>query len=304
MPLFAKLKNMAMFKLLCGFLLTYIFFSCGSPDEKLSEKVANETTTAATAPLSLEPFADSIVRLDKYTPENMEKLGYYFQKLVPVDSTLADSAAVLFLNFAWSIADTVNQKLFKDPTDYMDLVYEGGNPPTEKQKAFQQGLKKNHLDLRGDGEGGVIAILDYDWIKSVIKPKTSSAFDDYLSLLAAEQSEPTLQDAALAIGMKELVSRSLLSERLEMQQLPATIAFNMKKNSKFYIDLLRVGSDNTPSLDDEKKLTLTPEFKQGYDYVMATYPTSKTAEKIKEWLAILKAKNRKKIEEIRTAMYQ
>ena len=69
------------------------------------------------------------------------------------------------------------------------------------------------------------------------------------------------------------------------------------------MDVLRLGSDNTPSLEDETNFTLAPEFKQGYDYVLATYPSSKTAEKIKEWLALLKAKNRKKIDEIRTAMY-
>ena len=149
----------------------------------------------------------------------------------------------------------------------------------------------------------MVAILDYEWINSIIKPKSSSAFDDYLSLLAAEQSEPTLQDAGLAVEMKELISRSLLSERIETQPLPQTIASNVKQNSKFYLDVLMLGSDNTPSLEDETKLTLTPEFKQGYDYVLANYPSSKTAEKIKEWLAILKAKNRKKVEEIRSAMY-
>ena len=297
-------ENIVMSRTIWGLVLFLFCAGCASSDEKVPENSKDNASTEVAVPLSLEPFADSIVRLDKYSPDNMEKLGYYYQRLVPFDTTLADSAAVLFLNFAWSIADTVNQTLFKDTTDYMDLVYEGGKPPTEKQKAFQQSLKKNHLDLRGNGEGDVIAILDYDWINGVIKPKTSSAFDDYLSLLAAEQSEPTLQDAGLAVEMKELISRSLLSERLETQQLPQTIASNVKQNSKFYIDVLMLGSDNTPSLEDETKLALTPEFKQGYDFVLTTFPSSKTAEKIKEWLIILKSKNRKKIDEIRKAMYQ
>jgi len=278
--------------------------ACNSSTDTAKENEQTKQQLSKTAPASLESFADSLVRLDKYEPENIEKAAYYFQQLVPSDSALADSAAVLFLNFAWSISDTTNQKLLKDTTDYMDLVYPGGNSPTEKQKAFQQSMKRNHLNIQGNGEGDVLAVLDYKWLNNILQPKTSSAVDDYLSLLATEETEPALQDAALAVEIKELISRLILTEALSAQQLPANFADNNRKKNKFYIDVLLLGSNNTPSLEEEASMKLTTEFKQGYDYLLAAYPASKAAEKLKEWLAILKAKDRKKIEEMRASAFQ
>lgn len=292
-----------MFKSLSILIVLVVCFSCNSSNEiKPTEEQAKQQTS--TQPVSLEDFADSLVRLDKYAGENIEQAANYFQNLVPADSVLADSAAVMFLNFAWAIVDTTNQKLWKDGTDLMDLVYSGGKAPSEEQKKIQQDFKKIHLNLQGNGEGDVITVLDYDWAMNILQRKTSGATDVYLSLLAAEETEPTLQDAGLAVEMKELVSRIILSEKLGEQKLPVTFANKLAWFNKFYIETICLGSDNTPSLDNEAKMTLNPAFKQGYDYLLASYPSSKAAQKINEWLAVVKAKDRKKLEQMKAVQYQ
>jgi hypothetical protein len=292
-----------MFKSLSIFIAVSVCFACNSSNEiESNEEQPKQETSVQSA--TLEDFADSLVRLDKYAADNIEKAANYFQTLVPADSVLADSAAVMFLNFAWTIIDTTNQKLWKDGPDLMDLVYSGGKAPSEEQKKIQQDFKKNHLNLQGNGEGDVITVLDYDWVMNILQPKTSGATDVYLSLLAAEETEPTLRDAELTIEMKELVSRIILSEKLMEQKLPVNFANKLAWYNKFYIETICLGSDNFPSLDNEAKMILNPEFKQGYDYLLATYPSSKAAQKINDWLGIVKTKNRKKFEQMRQAQYQ
>lgn len=280
-----------------------ILIGCNSSEEKPvpKERQAVETNII---PQTLEPFYDSLVRLDKYAPENIEKAVFYFQKLVPSDTTLADSAVVRLLKFVKDNTDNVNQKIGNDTMNLVDLVYQGGNPPTEKQKAFQQNLKKYHLNLQGNGEGDVFAVLDYQWFNNVVQPRTSAATGAYLSLMAAEETEPTLMDAGLTIEVKELVSRVILSERLAAQAMPVPFVEKIKEYNKFYVNVFLLGSDNSPSLADENNMTLVPEFRQGYDYLLAAYPDSKAALKVKEWLEVVKTKNKTKLREMQRSQYQ
>ena len=149
-----------------------------------------------------------------------------------------------------------------------------------------------------------MATLDYAWLNQLVQSKTSAAVDGYLSLVAAEETEPTLMDAGLAIELKELVSRAIFSEQLGEQQLPASFLDKTAQYHKFYIDVLCLGSINTPSLEDEINMKLVPEYKEGYNYLLATYPGSGTAQKVKEWLEAVRKKDRKKFEKMNAAQYQ
>ena len=127
--------------------------------------------------------------------------------------------------------------------------------------------------------------------------------DDYLALLAKEKRFPALLDAGLAIEMKDLIERLISSENLAGQKLPYTFAEDVLQKNAFYTNVLLLGSNNSPSLE-YNSITLTPEFREGYNYLLLTYPSSKAAQKLTGWLAIVKAKDKKKIEEMREAAYQ
>jgi len=280
-------------KLLFYSCILLFLFSCNSNDKT---STANKDIAL---PKTLESFADSLVRLDKFTLESIDAAAGYYQRLVPADTVLADSAAVMFLRYVGTVVDTVNQKLYQDSVDYSILIYEQPNNAPQKQKQFQQYLLNHHVLLQGDGEGGVYAVPDYQWINQQLQPKTSTATDNYLTLLGKEEKDPTLLDAGLAIETKELVDRLIATETLMKQNLPHGFSKDVAQKNKFYTGTLLFGSDNSPALE-YNDISLVEEYRVGYDYLLATYPNSAAAQLVKQWHSIVKTKDSKKIEEWRT----
>lgn len=258
-------------------------FSCQSSDKKKP---------------SLEPFADSLVRLNPYSLRSIDSAAGYYTRLVSADSLFADSATVMLLRHVEAVADTVNRTLYADTADYSELVYNENKTASESQKEFGRNLAAHHLILQGNGEGDVYAVPDYDWLLPLLQQKTSASVDGYLSLMAAEEKKPALLDAGFAIEMKELVDRLLKAEQLSSARLPGRFAGDVQEKSKFYTGVLLLGSDNTPALEYDR-LELTPEFKNGYVYLLQQAPASKAAQRVKEWMKIIKAKDQKKMDEWR-----
>ena len=281
------MKPMKLLFLLC--LPSLLFFACGENNEQ-SDKTA--------LPKTLETFADSLVRLNQFSPASIDAGADYFQRLVPADSALADSAAVLFLRLVKTIVDTTNERLFQDTTDYFDLVYNQNPAVPAEQKAFQQKLARHHLQLQADGEGGVYVASDYQWIKNLLLPKTSASVDAYLNLLAKEEKDPTLLDAGLAVEATELADRLIASEELLRKQLPKTFAEDVARKNRFYTGTLLFGSDNSPALE-YTEIKLTEEYQSGYDYLLKKYPASAAAGLIGEWQQIVAAKDSRKLQEWR-----
>ena len=96
--------------------LSIIILSCQSNRQKSGN---NQNS----GPQTLESFADSMVRLNKFSAESIDVAADYYKRLVPADSALADSAAVMFLRHVNTVVDSTNQQLFNDTTDYFELVY-------------------------------------------------------------------------------------------------------------------------------------------------------------------------------------
>lgn len=276
------------------FLITFSFFLYACNNTSGYES----TDGKEAAPKTLEPFADSLVRLDKFSLESIETAAGYFQRLVPADSALADSAAAMFLRHVSGVVDTTNQKTFQDTTDYSELVYNESTNVPDAQKRFKQNLERNHVILQADGEGGVYAVADYSWINNILQPKTSAAVDAYLSLIAKEEKTPTLVDAALAVEASELADRLVTAESLLKQRLPKSFAEDIASRNKFYTATLLFGSDNGPAMEFDT-IALVEEFKIGYNYLAEKYPSSQAAQLVKEWQAIVAAKDSKKIEQWR-----
>lgn len=290
--LFCK-QTALMNKLLLGSCVVVALIGCKPNETKSNTPISNPL------PQTLESFADSMVRLDNYSLESIDVAAGYFKRLAPVDTTLADSAAVMFLRYIGTVADTTNQVLLKDTTDYFKLVYYQDKNVPQKQKQFQQHLLSNHMILQADGEGGVYVAPDYQWINQVLQPKTSPATDLYLSLLAREEMNPALLDAGLAIEMKELVDRLIASERLTNEKLPRFFSYDVAQKNKLYTGILLIGSSNSPAVDFTD-MTVTEEFKKGYDYLVGAYAHSRAAKLVNEWQQVLNGRNAKKIEEWRT----
>lgn len=275
--------------------LLLIASACLTACQSKNNKQAGEVQP----PKTLETFADSLVRLDKFALESLETAADYYRRLVPADSLLANSAAVMFLRHVASVVDTTNQRLFQDTTDYFDLVYNKSPNAPAKQKAFQQKLASHHVRLQADGEGSVYAVPDHNWITNTLQPKTSSSVDAYLNLLSREESEPTLLDAGLAIEPAVLADRLISSEKLIGKRMPKTFADDLARRHRFYLGTLLFGSDNSPALEYNDP-AITEQYKSGYDYLLSKYPSSEAARLVKEWQDIIRAKDNRKMEEWRS----
>jgi hypothetical protein len=149
----------------------------------------------------------------------------------------------------------------------------------------------------GDGEGGVYLVPAYETVLPVIKNKTSAPVDNYLDLVAKEDTTPAFLDAGLAIEITELADRLILTETLLTQKLPGRFAAEADRLNRFYTAGLIRGSDNSPSMEDNNGLMLTEQFRQGYDYLLTKYPQSKAAAKINVWTAVVKSADKKKIDD-------
>lgn len=277
------------------FLLFTGFVLLGCDVGTTEKKPQKETVTSQVTP-SLKLFADTLKRLNSNTPTVLDSAVRLYDVTAPVDSSGADSAAVLLLNFVQKIVAKRNDSLQNDGADYLPLLEPSDSSLTEKQKAISSELHKAKLKPVGDGEGGIYLVPAYETVLPVVKAKTSTPVDNYLDLIAKEDTMPSFLDAGLAIEITELVDRLILSENLLAQKLPESFATDASRLNRFYTNNLIRGADNSPALEDNE-LTLTEQFRQGYDYLLTKYPESKAAAKINVWTAVIKSGDKKKVDD-------
>ena len=251
--------------------------------------------------LSLTAYTDSLKKLDRNTPETVEHALRLFGRLAPADSTGADSAAAALMGLVSDMVTRENDRLWQDTADYSAFVDADAPGFTEKHKTFLNGLRQKKLKPVSDGEGGIYLVPDYKSMLPGIQVKTSTPVDNYLDLVAKEDTTPVFLDAGLAIELTGLVDRLVLSEQLLSQHLPQRFQTEAARLNAFYTNALISGADNSPSIEYESTV-LNPEFKKGYDYLLANYPTTKAAARIKEWLAVVASGDQKKLDGYRKTM--
>lgn len=266
----------------------------------LACNVGTEKTTATQAqPVpqaepSLVSFTDTLQKLNANAPAVLKQAVSLYDVLAPHDSTGADSAASALMRFTETVVKSRNDSLYKNEENTYFLVEETSTPLTDRQKALVSNLHASRLKPVSDGEGGVYLVPAYETILPTVKARTSAAVDDYLDLLAKEDTSPVFMDAGLAVELTELADRLALSERLMEQPLPKRFASKVAELNQFYTDALLFGADNSPAIQHNTS-RLDEEFKKGYDYLLAKYPGSKAAATTNVWLAVVATGDEKKI---------
>lgn len=276
-------------------LLFFALLGCASGDS--ASKQPN-MPPAKTDTLTVAAFTDTLQKLNKALPTAIDSAVHLYDMRAPNDSTGADTAAAALF---WTIQDVTksqNDHLQSDSIDSFAMLEPSKSNLSEKQKAFLSDLHKKKLKLIGDGEGGSYLVPLYETILPVIKAKTTRPVDSYLDLVAKEDTTPTFLDAGLAIEMPELVDRLVLSEQLLSAPLPRSFAADAARLNRFYTNALVNGADNSMAIGDNST-SLNDEFKKGYDYLLAKYPSTKAAAKINVWLAVVASGDKKKMDDFR-----
>lgn len=247
---------------------------------------------------SLTTYTDTLTKLDKRAPGTIDHAVRLYGVLVPHDSTSADSAASALMHFIKNVVTIENDSMFKDTNNYSILIDPTNQSLTQKQQSLLSKLHENKLKLVSDGEGGAYLVPSYETILSSMQARTSEPVDNYLSLVAKEDTTPVFMDAGIVVEMPELVDRLITTEQLMTQKLPEQFKAEAARLNHFYTTALLMGSDNSP-LFELDSITLNESFKKGYDYLLAKYPSSKAAAKINVWLAVLASGDKTKIEAYR-----
>jgi hypothetical protein len=284
------------FAALTSFLL-FLLSACDTgTGENIRQPDAN-TPVPQTTP-SLATFTDTLNKLGGNQSQAVPQAIELYGLLAPHDSTGADSAASALLRFVNGVVKNANDSLSRASMEMAALLNPAGNTLSEKQKAIKTNLHANRMKLVSDGEGGAYVVPAYETILPTIKAKTSTAVDDFLDLAAKEDTTPVFRDAGIAIDMTELIDRLVKSEQLTDESLPKQLAAEAARLNQFYTNALINGADNSPALAFEST-TLNEEFRKGYDYLLAKYPSSKAAAKINVWQTVVASGDRKKIEDFR-----
>lgn len=278
----------------------FVLFCCIACNPAIQPKDEIEKANRTIEP-SLAVYTDTLAKLPKDAPGTIEHALRLYETIAPHDSTGADSAASALALFINDIIRKENERLLKDSSDFSVLLDPVNNTLTDQQKTMKSNLHTNRLKLVSDGEGSVYIVPMYETILASIKPKTSAPVDAYFDLQAKEDTSPVFLDAGLAIELPELVDRLVISEGLMNQKLPKQFLTEVTRLNGYYTNALVAGADNSPSIAYETK-TLSEEFKKGYDYLLAKYPSTKAAAKINVWLAVAASGDQRKIDDYRRTM--
>jgi hypothetical protein len=278
------------FFLCCCFLLNIA--ACNeAPEPKTEKKPVGNVPKP-----SLAAFTDTLKKLGAAMPDSIDQSLRLYSLLAPDDSTGADSAAAALMSYVHRVTENANNKFLNDTTDFSPLLKPASTQLPDRLKALNSRLHQHHLKPVSDGEGGVYLTPAYETILPTIEAKTSLPVDNYLNLAAKEDTSATFKDAGLAIEMPELVDRLIMSEQLLTQKLPAGFLAEAGRLNRFYTNTLIRGADNSPALDNNQT-AITDEFKKGYDYLLAKYPSSKAAAKINVWMAVVSSGDKRKIDD-------
>ena len=250
---------------------------------------------------SLTAYTDTLNKLNKQDSAILEQAVMLYDALSPHDSTGADSAASALMRFVKEVVKKENDSLYRNNEDFAPLLNPANTTLTNRQKAVMSGLHANRLKLVSNGEGGVYVVPSYETILPTLKARTSVAVDQYLDLVAREDTSPVFRDAGLAIELTELVDRLITSENLLDYPLPKRFNIEAGRLNLFYTEALVNGADNSPSLDFGTT-NLDDNFRKTYDYLLAKYPASEAAAKINVWLAVIASGDKKKITAFRRTM--
>lgn len=274
-----------------------VLFCCTACNPAIQPKEEIERLNRVVEP-SLAIYTDTLTKLPKEAPGTIEHALRLYEAIAPHDSTGADSAASALFLFIKEVVEKENNNLLKDSSDYSILLDPVNNNLTDRQKAVKTSLHTNRLKLVSDGEGSVYIVPMYETILPSVIPKTTSPVDAYFDLQAKEDTSPVFLDAGLAIELPELVDRLVAAEGLMNQKLPVYFLTEVTRLNNYYTNALVAGADNSPSIAYETN-ALNEDFKKGYDYLLAKYPSTKAAAKINVWLAVVASGDQRKIEDYR-----
>ena len=134
-------------------------------------------------------------------------------------------------------------------------------------------------------DGACYPVIDYNFYKTFGENVTPEVLE-YIHILSIESENPPLRNAALAIGLDELISRAIRQERFLNAYSGSNTAENILNLYQSYEQIIFFGSDNSPIFEPDSG-ALKSDVKSAFEKAIESNTESALTNKIKQYLSIL-----------------
>ena len=134
-------------------------------------------------------------------------------------------------------------------------------------------------------DGACYPVIDYNFYKTFGENVTPEVLE-YIHILSIESENPPLRNAALAIGLDELISRAIRQERFLNTYSGSKTAENILNLYQSYEQIIFFGSDNSPIFEPDSG-ALKSDVKSAFEKAIESNTESALTNKIKQYLSIL-----------------
>ncbi len=240
-------------------------------------------------PEALHPDLDKISRLTdflkKLKPAELSSGGkawnFVKQEINPADPATADAVYTLLDDFFAKMEVqgefyTLTEGIKWENSDYQK-VNEGKY--AMKDNPVTRSLMENGFAL-ATAEGSIFPVPDIESSWGYFSDKVSPAMNTYLRLTLENFRNPDADDGGLVIPLADVADRAIGWERLLKENPHFFLREEAEGHKNWYAFTLLMGMNNTPATTDEAGI-LGTEFLQAWKAVLAKYPDSELAQRVR-----------------------
>jgi len=188
--------------------------------------------------------------------------------------------------------EKINEKLYIEKNSNTELLFSScsgqeSDKDNNEEAAIRNMLEKYYLMMFYE-EGYCYFAFNWEGYTKLIAPKLNSGQLKFIELYAVHYSKPVVSDAAIIISPKELSQRIT-----EWNEVLNCVSDSLLKNEARiemygYIELLLLGTDNTPSFKNNK---LDKGVRQSIEELIKNNPEFESVQIIKKFYTNLKKNN-------------
>ncbi|MGA1871716.1 MAG: hypothetical protein ACMUJM_24575 [bacterium] len=191
-----------------------------------------------------------------------------------------------------NIIAKVEGQLWEYPDSLIDIDVK--EVKEKRVKNFIKLLDENYCTLCST-EGGYFICEKNDALRNIFANKVSPSISEFLKIREKEMHKQFFEDATLVISFKELGERIVTWEDFLNKYKEDKIKDEADRYHKIYLSTFLIGFNNEPTIEydysESKPIGLESEVEKAYAYIIQTYPKTKVAALLKEYMALLKEKN-------------
>ncbi len=237
-------------------------------------------------------FSGFAAGLGKLPKSSIESGGKAYELLKTMMPKSGDAAFILTekmlrdLQFDPKISSmfegpAITKKLESEGTKVWEHTFDHQKYP-ETKRAADNGFKVTTT------EGSYFPTLDYEKLKAAFAGKLTAPTAAWLDQTIAEDLDPSSSDGGLIISLEEVAKRAIFWENWLAANPNHVLADDAALHVKWLNNDLMMGQDNTPMFDYETKKP-TAEAQAVWAHILKTYPNSKLATGIGQFMKIVEA---------------